>query len=230
MTLTAAPSPSKNTKPSFWGHGERNRRSRRSRVRRRQPKWRARHDDGVGWQMVERAGELSRCRPKANTRSRRTRPRRAGSATGKARARTEDFEVDTEPPVVTLKAARRAVEQHESVVRGHGERKHAKSWCTCSKAQPKSRARKRRRREGNGRRAGVSKAPPEEGSNTFTANATEKSGLGNGEGKSGEGELRSQHEAAGREIDGKPPTPSNNTNPSFSGTASEATKSSCTCH
>ncbi len=61
------------------------------------------------------------------------------------------------------------------------------------------------------------------GKNTFTALATEKSGLGNEEGKSSEVSFVVNTEPPVVTIVA-PPTPTNNTNPPFSGTASEETE------
>ena len=76
---------------------------------------------------------------------------------------------------------------------------------------------------GTGRRAALSKALPS-GKHSFTAKATEKSGIGERGRQERNGRLRSQHASAGRHDHDSPPARSNNTNPSFSGTASENTE------
>ena len=117
-----------------------------------------------------------------NTCSRRTRRRRAGSETGKAKA-ARRFEVDTEPPEVKRSEAR------------HRRRT---TRIRRSRGRPAKRAEVvvhvftegRRSRDRDDDSVGwqmVDERPEQSaasGNNTFTAFATEKSGIGNAEGKS----------------------------------------------
>ncbi len=142
-----------------------------------------------------------------------------GNADGKSQ--TFPFEVNTEPPVVTVKTptspsnntnpsfSGTASENTEVVVRvfeGANEVASAKTtaaggaWSTGS----------------------LSKVLPS-GKHTFTATATEKSGLGNAEGKVSTAPFEVNTEAPVVTI-GQPASPSKNTTPSFSGTASENTE------
>ena len=136
------------------------------------------------------------------------------------------FEVNTEPPVVTLAqpttpsnkitppfsgTASEATEVEVHVFEGATEVANVSTtasggaWSTST----------------------LSKALPE-GKHTFTAYATEKSGLGNGEGKSTPSVTFEVNTLPPVVTLAQPTTPSNKTTPPFSGTASEETKSKCT--
>ena len=220
LTITGAGGALERHDPVVLGHHDRRRGSRRAHPRRLHGS-RLGESDRLGRGMVDDAS-AKRCRP-ANTRSRRSRPRTAASATGKGRAKKCAFEVDTTPPDrddrrpgsptgdTTPPFSGDASENTEVVVHvfeGATEVASAKTTASGGKWSTST----------------LSKALPS-GKHSFTATATEKSGIGNADGKSG---------AVSFEVDTQPPTvtivegppaPSNDTTPSFSGTASEDERS-----
>jgi hypothetical protein len=142
-----------------------------------------------------------------------------GNAEGKSS--TVSFEVNTEPPVVTLVGppspsnnqtpafSGTASENTEVVVHVlEGSTEVASATTTAS--------------GGKWSTSTLSKALPS-GKRSFTAFATEKSGLGNAEGKSSTVSFEVNTEPPVVTIVG-PPTRSNNQTPAFSGTASENTE------
>ena len=146
----------------------------------------------------------------------------SGLGNGEGESNTVTFEVNTEPPTVTLLTGPPSVsnetmpsfsgaasENTEVVLHVfEGSTEVAKAKTTAS--------------GGAWSTESLSKALPI-GRHTFTAYATEKSGLGNGEGKSNIMTFEVDTEPPSVTIT-QPATPSSNTTPSFSGTASEATE------
>jgi hypothetical protein len=145
----------------------------------------------------------------------------SGVGNGMGTSSTVTFEVNTEAPAVTLVGpptpaknttpsfSGEASENTEVVVRVfEGVTEKAKATTTAS--------------GGKWSTSTLSPALPQ-GKHTFTAQATEKSGLGNGEGESNIVTFEVNTEEPAVTLVG-PPTPSNNTTPSFSGTASESTE------
>ena len=134
---------------------------------------------------------------------------------------TVSFEVNTLPPTVTLVGpptpsknttpsfsgtASESTEVEVHVFEGATEKANAKTTAVGGKWSTSS----------------LSTALPS-GKHTFTARATEVSGLGNGEGESATVSFEVNTESPTVTLVG-PPTPSKNTTPAFSGTASEETE------
>ena len=146
---------------------------------------------------------------------------KSGLGNGEGESAKVTFEVNTEPPVVTIAqpatpsnkimpgfsgTASEATEVVVHVFEGSTEVASATTTAAGGKWSTST----------------LSKALPE-GKHTFTAYAKEKSGLGNGEGESGKVTFEVNTEPPVVTL-AQPVTPSNKTEPSFSGTASEATE------
>ena len=191
VTLNQPTTPSKETKPSFSGNGERKHRSRGARVRRQQRgrrRSRVGQDDGVGGELDDdwRRAEQGAVGRQKHVLGVRDRDERSGNGPGKSGIVV--FEVNTEPPEVTLnqpttpsKETRpsfggTASENTEVVVHvfagGKGEGEEVASAKTTASGGSWSTT-----------GAELSKALSE-GKHTFSAYATEVSGLGNKAGKS----------------------------------------------
>jgi large repetitive protein len=164
------------------------------------------------------AGALSRALPSGKHTFTAFATEKSGLGNGEGRSATVSFEVDTEPPVVTLNQpvspsnktepsfSGSASEATEVTVHVLLEGSEVQSVTTTA--------------SGGAWSAALSKALPS-GKHDFTAFATEKSGLGNPEGKSAGVSFEVDTEPPAVTL-AQPPTPSSNTLPSFSGTASEA--------
>ena len=217
VTIVQPATPSNKTEPSFSGTASERRKwwCTSSKAPR---KWATASTTASGGKWS--TSGLSKALSTGNARSRRTRRRSAVWATRKAK-RDVTFEVDTEKPVVTLAqpltpsnkaepsfsgTASEATEVVVHVFEGTTEVATAKAtasggkWSTAAltKALTSSRG-------------------------TFTAVAKEKSGLGNAEGESAKVTFEINTEKPVVTI-AQPTTPSNKTEPSFSGTASEDTE------
>ena len=189
VTIVGPPSPSNDTTPGLLGYSERKHRSGRPRLRRGDGSG-ERENDGVGREMVDTGAALSKALPPANTASRRTRPRRAAWATPTARAKRCPSKSTPASRSSRLVRPRRP-ERHDAAVLGDRERRH------------RSRSARVRRGDGSGERQhdGLGRAhgrpaplstPLASGKHTFTAYATEKSGLGQRRRPQRSGELRSR--------------------------------------
>ena len=218
VTITAPPSPSKNTEPSFSGT--------------------ASEDTQVVVHVFEGASEVANASTTASggkwSTSGLSKALPAGKATFKAYATevsglgnaegtssTVSFEVDTLPPEVTIigppspskntepafsGAASEDTKVEVHVFEGSTEVAHASTTAA----------------GGTWSTSGLSKALPS-GKAKFKAYATEVSGLGNAEGRSSEVSFEVDTLAPEVAITGSPAR-SNNLNPGFSGTASEPTQ------
>ncbi len=145
---------------------------------------------------------------------------KSGLGNGEGKSATVSFEVDTEAPSVSIVGpsspskdttpsfSGTASEDTEVVVHVFEGTSELASVSTTAAGGKWS--------------AALSKALPS-GKHAFTAYATEKSGLGNGEGKSATVSFEVDTEAPSVSIV-RPSSPSRNTSPSFSGTASEETE------
>ena len=167
---------------------------------------------GVEWKVV-----ASPALPDGVYTAQATEPSAAGNGTGKSETRT--FEIDTEPPEVTLKAPPARSDVNEPAFSG-----------TVSEAGRVT-VQVYGGKEARGTVAGTYEvtaaagkwevtASPALADGTYTAVATEPSGLGNDPGTSESQTFEIDTHAPEVTLEGVP-TPSNNTNPSFSGTASE---------
>jgi hypothetical protein len=140
---------------------------------------------------------------------------------GEGESATVSFEVDTEPPTVTIEAppavtgstepsfsgtASEATEVTVHVLEGTEEVASSKTLAS-----------------GGRWASGALSKPLPAGKHAFTVYATEKSGLGNGEGESSHDPFAVNTLAPTVTIV-QPPTPTNDTTPTFSGAASENTE------
>ena len=182
---------------------------------------REREHDGVGRQMVDRGPEKALASGKHTFTAKATEKSGLGNADGEST--TVSFEVSTESPAVTIVGppspsnnrrpafSGNASEPTEVVVHvfeGATEVASAKTTASGGKWSTSG--------------AALSKELPS-GKHSFTAKATEKSGLGNADGESAVVSFEVNTQAPVVTIK-RPPSPSNNTNPSFEGTASENTE------
>jgi hypothetical protein len=146
---------------------------------------------------------------------------RSGLGNGEGRSATVSFEVDTEAPTLTIAQPRSpsadttpsfsgtASEDGEVVVHVfEGSTEVAQTSTTASRGAWSTTA---------------LSSPLPSGKHTFTAYASESSGLGNGEGRSTTVAFEIDTEAPVVTLS-RPPTPSDQTEPTFSGTASEDTQ------
>ncbi len=146
---------------------------------------------------------------------------KSGLGNSEGQSGTVSFEIDTEPPVVSIVAppspskdtnppfsgeASEATKVEVHVFEGSTEVASASTTAA----------------GGHWSTSGLSKELPK-GKHTFTAYATEKSGFGDPDGKSGTVSFEVNTNPPEVSIVA-PPSPSNDTEPSFSGEASEATK------
>ena len=146
---------------------------------------------------------------------------KSGLGNGEGKAGPVSFEVNTEPPVVTLTAPpSRTKNTNPSFSGAASENTEVTVHVFAGTTEVASA--KRPLREAPGRRARWHKALIS-GRHSFTVNATEKSGLGNLEGKSATFGFEVSTEQPAVTITG-PESPSNDTTPSFAGTASENTE------
>ena len=102
---------------------------------------------------------------------------KSGLGNEEGKSSTVDFEVNTEPPIVTIVGAAVAVEQHDAVVLGHGERKHRSRRARVRRGDRSGESEHDGVAAGTWSTSTLSKALPT-GKHSFTAFATEKSGLG----------------------------------------------------
>ena len=148
----------------------------------------------------------------------------SGIADGEGKSAEVHFEVDTEPPEVTLNAVARSKSTTPSF---SGTASEAGPAVTVdiykgseAKGTPVATATAAGSRTGEAWTSGSASPALEAGSHTFTAVAVEPSGITNGEGKSAE--VHFEVDTLPPEVKLNPVALSKNTTPSFSGTASES--------